>query len=88
MARRKLAGAAVVIMGASSSIGQGTAEAFRKRAPIELASAAPRRWRRSPSPAEPSGAQAHTSQTDIVDTEAVRRLEEWRAIGSVAPPSG
>jgi short-subunit dehydrogenase len=77
MARRKLAGAAVVITGASSGIGQATAEAFaRKGARLALASRNTEALENVARTCRALGGEAFVVQTDVTDAEAVKRLAE------------
>jgi short-subunit dehydrogenase len=77
MARRKLAGAAVVITGASSGIGQATAEAFaRKGARLVLASRNTEALENVANTCRTLGGEASVVQTDVTDAEAVKRLAE------------
>jgi short-subunit dehydrogenase len=77
MPRRKLAGAAVVITGASSGIGQATAEAFaREGARLVLASRNAEALENVANACRTLGGDAYVVRTDVTDAETVKRLAE------------
>ncbi|WP_238384211.1 SDR family NAD(P)-dependent oxidoreductase [Teichococcus vastitatis] len=77
MAQHHLGGATVVITGASSGIGQATAEAFaREGARLVLAARGPEALEQVAARCRELGAAVAAVPTDITDTEAVQALAE------------